>query len=684
MFERFLKLPKLIRFLSILAFSELVLFTIFRIAFFVGFHKYASAYTSNEILYSFWTGFRFDIQLIVIINAPIFLFAGIKYLGIFKSTFGKYFWLSYILLSNIIIVVLYVINFAYYDFFKKLVDNTLITFLYDFGEAFKMAQEGYPVNSALILSALFFLLIFLLLRKLFSIVDKTDVAFSLKKKIMVYGIFTILFTFAGYGKVELYPWRWSEAFWSSNNFLSYLSSNPVTYFGNTLKNTDVKYDEKLTKHYYDVVADFLEVENKDAAKLSLARVVIPNHDAEYKFIKPNVVFILGESTGYARTSISGNPLNPTPFLKHMSDKGITYSSYFTPHAGTARSVWTAMTGSVDAERMKTSSRNPMIVEQNMILNSLKEYKKMYFIGGSLSWGNVRGVIGNVDGIISREEASYESPRNDVWGISDAHLAGEVNDVLKNEKEPFFAFVQLAGNHSPNTIPKENFGFVEPKKVSKEQLLKHSFDGLQNELDGQMFLDYSVKRLITLAQKEKYFDNTIFIFVGDHGLPRRADHLHKADEFYGSGSLHTPLVIYAPKLIKHRQVHYPVSEVDIMATIAGLTGKPYVNSTFGRDILDKNFDKKPHYTFFMTHEDNPTINLIGEKYIFRVRADGTDKRLFEYFFNKENDNLITQYPQIAKEMEDICRGIYENTRYTRYHNSTMNVENRIKEISTTNQ
>lgn len=672
MCERFLKLPKLIRFLIILAFSELVLFTIFRIAFFIGFHKYATTYTLDEILYSFWIGFRFDMQLIAFINLPIILFASIKYIGIFKSPFGKYFWLGYILLSNIIIVVLYVINFAYYDFFKKLVDNTLITFFYDFGEAFKMAQEGYPINTAIVIAIVFFVFVFLLLRKLFNYIDTKEAVISRKKKISLYIVFVVSFIFAGYGKTELYPWRWSEAFWSSNNFLSYLSSNPVIYFGNTLKNTDVKYDEKLTKHYYDVVADFLEIKNKDEAKVNLARVIVPNHNEEYTFAQPNIVFILGESTGYARTSISGNPLNPTPFLKHMSDNGITYSSYFTPHAGTARSVWTAMTGSVDAERMKTSSRNPMIVEQNMILNSLKDYKKFYFIGGSLSWGNVRGVIGNVDGLISREEASYKSPRNDVWGISDAHLAGEINDVLKNEQKPFFAFVQLAGNHSPNTIPEENFGFIAPKKVSKETLLKYSFDGNQDELIGQMFLDHSVKRLITLAQKEKYFDNTIFIFVGDHGLPRRADHLHKADEVYGSSTLHTPLVIYAPKLIKHKQIHYPVSEVDMMATIAGLTGETYINSTFGRDILEKDFDKKPHYAFFMTHEENPTINLIGEKFIFRVRADGTEKRLFKYFFDKEDDNLIGKNPIIAKEMENICRGIYENTRYTRYHNSTYQV------------
>lgn len=675
----FAHLPKLIRFLLTIAFVELVVLTLFRVAFFIGFNKYTDSYTTTEILYSFWIGFRFDIQLIVIINAPIFLLGGIKYLGIFQSTFGKYFWLGYILLTNIILIVMYVINFAYYDFFKKMVDNNIIQFFYNFDEAFKMAQEGYPVNTALILSTLFFILLFLLLRKLFSFIDKRDVTLSRKKKVLVYTLFTLFFTFAGYGKTELYPWRWSEAFWSSNNFLSSLSSNPITYFANTLKNTDTKYDKEATKHFYPYIADFLELPSKDMNNLSLVREVTPNHPPKYKTQKPNIIFILGESTGYARTTMSGNPLNPTPHLNAMAKEGITHTMYFTPHSGTARSVWTAMTGLADVERMKTGSRNPMTVEQNMILNSLNDYKKFYFIGGSLSWGNVRGVIGNVDGLITREEASYESPRNDVWGISDAHLVGEAHKVLKETKEPFFAFIQLAGNHSPNTIPTENFGFKMPPKIDKETLLKYSFDGSQDELIGQKFLDHSVGRLIKLAKEENYFDNTIFIFVGDHGLPRRGDHIHKADMVYETATLHTPLILYAPKLLKHEVVTYPVSEVDIMATIAGLSGKKYINSTFGRDILDNNFSSKPHYAFFMTHEENPTINLIGEEFILSIRADGSNRRLFKYFFEKENDNLANKYPKIADEMEKICRGIYENTRYTRYHNGKMDINKRLQEI-----
>ena len=675
------KLPKLIRFLSAILFIEVLLFTVFRLAFYFGFAKYGSDFTFNDVLYSFWIGFRFDLQLSIFIILPLFLFGGIKYIGLYKSSFAKYFWLLYLLLVNIAVVVLYVINFAYYDFFKKLVDNNIIRYFYDFGEAFKMAQEGYPVNSAIAIACVSFLVIFILLRKLYGAIDKRESCeLHWKKKVSIYSVFTVLVFFGGYGKTELFPWRWSEAFWSSNGFLSSLSSNPVIYFSNTLKNTDVKYDKEAMKKFYPYVADFLEVQDKDFENYSLLRVSTPTRKLLQGTKKPNIVFILGESTGYARTSMSGNPLNPTPHLDKMAKDGILHTMYLTPHSGTARSVWTAMTGLVDVERMKTSSRNPMIAEQHMILNALTDYKKFYFIGGSLSWGNVRGVIGNVDGLVTREEASYDSPRNDVWGISDAHLAHEVHKTLKEQKEPFFAFVQLAGNHSPNTIPDENFGFTMPETVDEESLLKYSFDGSQDELIGQKFLDHSVGLLIKLAQEESYFDNTIFIFAGDHGLPRRADHLHKADMIYGTATLRTPLIFYAPKLLnKQETINYPVSEVDIMATIAGLSGTKYINTTLGRDILEESFVQKPHYAFYMTHEDNPTIRLVGEEFILQIRADGSERKLFKYLFEKENEDLATQFPEEADKMEKICRGMYESARYVRYYNRTSDVTTRLQQV-----
>ena len=674
----FKKTPKLIRLLLIISFVQLLFFTILRLIFFISFSKYSADYSYTNILYAFFIGFRFDLQLIVILNLPILILGNIKYINIFSSNLMKYIWIFYIASINIIVLIIYIINFAYYDFFKKMVNGNIIRYFYDFQDAFKMVQEDYPVYNVMFFFFIFIFIVFKILNKLINLISLAPIYKSKRFKIIVYTLFVPCYIFMGYGKVELYPWRWSEAFFSSNNFISYLASNPITYFSNTLGNTGIKYDEKKTKKYYHIVSSFLDLNDTDPNLLSLAR--IENNKTKYNFNKPNIIFVLSESLSYCRTNLSGNPLNPTPFLDKLSKKSLTYENYFTPHAGTARSVWAAMTGIPDIQRISTSSRNPIIVKQNMILNSLKDYKKYYFIGGSLSWGNVRGVIGNVEGIITKEESDYNSAHNDVWGISDIDLFREANSVFTKEEKPFFAFIQLSGNHSPNTIPENSYGFKTVYDLNKDDLLKYSFDGKIKEFNAQRFMDHSIEHFFLLAKKEKYFNNTVFIFVGDHGLSRQCKHMHSSYESHVLTNIHTPLIIYSPNYIKHKKISYPVSEIDIMPTIAGISGNKYVNSTFGRNILDENFDDKDHYAFSIINATNPTLRLIGSKFIYMIKVNKDNPRLYKRFYknDEQNINLIDKYPAIAKKMRAIVEGLYENIRYTRYHNSTQKVKNYLQE------
>jgi len=57
-----------------------------------------------------------------------------------------------------------------------------------------------------------------------------------------------------------------------------------------------------------------------------------------------------------------------------------------------------------------------------------------------------------------EEGDYNAPREDVWGVSDIALFEKAHQALSNQKKPFFAFIQTAGNHRPFTIPKDKRGF----------------------------------------------------------------------------------------------------------------------------------------------------------------------------------------------------------------------------------
>ena len=94
-------------------------------------------------------------------------------------------------------------------------------------------------------------------------------------------------------------------------------------------------------------------------------------------------------------------------------------------------MFTLVTGLPDLSRVKTGSRNPYIVDQHSIINSFKNHQKYYFLGGSASWGNIRGVFShNIEGLKIFEEGDYDYPKVDVWGISDYDLFQSANDYLK--------------------------------------------------------------------------------------------------------------------------------------------------------------------------------------------------------------------------------------------------------------
>ena len=89
--------------------------------------------------------------------------------------------------------------------------------------------------------------------------------------------------------------------------------------------------------------------------------------------------------------------------------------------------------------LRTASRYPNLVDQQTILNDMTGYSKFYFIGGSASWANIRGVLtDNIRGLHLYENGKIIGRQAiNVWGISDKDLFVEANDVLKKQTKPVF-------------------------------------------------------------------------------------------------------------------------------------------------------------------------------------------------------------------------------------------------------
>jgi phosphoglycerol transferase MdoB-like AlkP superfamily enzyme len=414
------------------------------------------------------------------------------------------------------------------------------------------------------------------------------------------------------------------------------------------------------------MANYLGVAQLDSNSLNYARAVYPSGPLPAGQ-KPNIILVICESFSAYKSSMWGNPLNPTPYFDSLCKQGIFFDHCFTPSYGTARGVWATVTGIPDVEAPKTSSRNPVIVDQNTILNSFHGYEKFYFIGGSASWANIRGLLKyNIDGLKLYEQDDYNAEKIDVWGISDKNVFLNANKILGQQKKPFFAIIQTADNHRPYTIPTEDLNEFRKVDLPEDSLKKYGFFS-NDELNAFRYTDFSYRKFIEAAQKQPYFKNTVFVFVGDHGIRGDAGNMFPhAWNQQALTTVHVPLLFYYPGLKGYRKTNN-CSQVDVLPSIAGFISEPYINTGMGRNLFDSALYADPFRSSsaFIIDPDEKKIGMIGGDYYLRKTLG---KPGYELASIRNNDPIPAKVEDSVKSvLGKYVEAYYETARYLLYHN-----------------
>ncbi len=654
-------IPKAVQFLFCVFLTLFCVNLIYRLAFLVFFKPSGMSFYSHDMLYATYLGIKFDLRLTAFIILPLLILAYFIGKRLICTKWIRIAVNIYITACFMMMLVFFGFDFGVYSYIRNRINSSLFMFLDNPDISFSMICQSYPVfwisSGFIVLSLLFGIFIF---RKAYSF-SKSDSEPGKKTGFTAYLIFTLLVLAVMYGRVSRFPLRWSEAYFTTDGFVSNYTFNPVLYFYDSFKVKPHNYDLKEAQKAYSVLADFYGIESPAEGDLSLLRRIKP----EQRFdVQPNIVIILLETFASFKTGAFGNQLDPSPNFDRLSKEGLLFKRFYVPMENTSRSIFCSLFGIPDVSAGYYSSKNPLVVEQHTILNALKDHEKLYFLGGSANWGNIRGILSyNIEGLKIYEEGSYSSPVHDVWGISDADLFFEANEVLSETGEPFFAFIQTAGNHRPFKIPDDPKGFIE-EDIDEAVLAENGFYSLK-EYNGFRFLDHCLGYYFSIAGNEGYFENTIFIIYGDHGTNGGAIDRRFGDLALASYSV--PMLIYSPKLISEPEIiEKTASSLDIMPTIAGLAGKPYINKTLGRDLFDTEC-KVPNIAFTFTPFRNPPrYGLLMDEFYVNVEPDGN----YSLFYRDKEmgySDIKGKFPEKAEYMAGLCRSIYEYSRYLLYNN-----------------
>lgn len=609
---------------------------------------------------SFWLGFQYDAKWIAVILLPIALLSVVPRFSPFYSEKNKKWWSYYLAFTTLVVLFFFGADFGNFSYNHTRINASALNFAEDPVISFKMLWESYPM--VWILLAL--VLAVIMLSRLFKSTHVNLVKENTKEEIIYkrkWHVIAIVFLgWSLFGIFSIYPLTWKDAFKYNDNFKSYVALNPLQNFFTTLRFRTPSFDEAKAKEFYPQIADYLLLDSVTRINGTYERIIEPgSHSLESR---PNVVLVIGESFSMYKSSMSGNPLNTTPFFKEMCDKGIFFEKCFSATFGTARGVFAILTGIPDVQLSKFSSRNPEALDQRVIINNLPDYNKYYFLGGSSEFNNFEGLLKNVYGIKIFQDGSYKSPPLNVWGISDKNLFLEANEALKKEVKPFFAIIQTADNHRPFSIPEEDRDF-EKRIVSPDSLKKYGFESLE-EFQAFCYSDYCFKKFIDSAKTQPWFDNTIFVFTGDHGVEGDATQVYpNAWTANRLSDEHVPLLFYAPALLAPQKRTEVVSQVDILPTIAGMIHQPYLNTTLGRDLLNS---KNKMNAAFIIHHDEGNIGLVTDNYYF-IKNIRINKEELVPVTSNELKLSRTQVDSIKRSLSDLTSAIYETAKWMLVNN-----------------
>ncbi|MDO6432455.1 sulfatase-like hydrolase/transferase [Flavitalea sp. BT771] len=640
--------------------------SLLRLFLFISFNKQGHSF--SDLLPAFGLGVRFDLRYVGILCVLLLITGSFPFLQPFRRPAGRKWAIFLMGLAGFLVIFFYSVDFAHYSYLSQRLNASVLNYLADTRISAGMIWQTYPVIRILLLLLAGTWLVVKGAKYVYNRIRRQeDPVLKTSVRVTWFIIIFLLLGLAIFGRIGQFPLRWSDAFSLGNDYKANISLNPFQSFFSGLKFRHASFDEAKVKKALPQLAPFFGFNDFTAAPagtdpLAFAvRRVMPARPGG-PATPPNVVVVICESFSGYKSSMWGNPLNTTPFFNSMCQRGIFFDHCFTPSYGTARGVWATITGIPDvAISTSTSSRNPSAVDQHTIINDFSGYDKMYFLGGSTSWANIQGMLtNNIKGLKIYEQENFKAPKVDVWGISDKNLFLEANNVLKQREKPFFAVIQTADNHRPYTIPAEDRAAFHSITVSQDSLQKCGF-ATNDEMNAFRYTDFSFRTFIEAAAKEKYFDNTIFLFVGDHGIPGDAGTMFpRAWTDLWLTAEHVPLLVYSPKLLAPRRITKDCSQLDVLPTLAGLCHISYLNTTLGRDLLDSaRYEGKA--LSFIFNPDQESIGVVHNGYFYRLQLKTGKEEMVSTVNNDPVPDSVLNGPR-KKELRQLTEGIYQTAKY----------------------
>jgi phosphoglycerol transferase MdoB-like AlkP superfamily enzyme len=267
----------------------------------------------------------------------------------------------------------------------------------------------------------------------------------------------------------------------------------------------------------------------------------------------------------------GQSKNLTPYLDSLYQESLVFNNIYSAGIHTNHGMYSTLY-SFPTIMKRNAMKGSVIPVYSGLPTVLKDngYYNLFFMTHESQYDNMNAFFrtNGFDEIYAEENYPKEKIANH-FGVQDDYLYEYAIPIL-NERaqsgQPFFTVLLSISNHPPYVIP----SYFHPKSDKiEDQIVEYA--------------DWSIRKFMTEAQKQPWFDNTLFVLIGDHGKLVGTPE-NEMPESYN----HVPLMMYG-KGITPQAINDFGGQIDVAPTLLGMLGINYTQNNFGVDLLK---EKRP--------------------------------------------------------------------------------------------
>ena len=291
----------------------------------------------------------------------------------------------------------------------------------------------------------------------------------------------------------------------------------------------------------------------------------------------NVVLVVMESfTARLVGTLGGSPAL-TPEFDRLAEQGVLLANCYATGERTVQGLEAILSSFPSLPGVSAVRRPQALHGFETLANTLRArgYDTLFLYGGQGIFDDMRGFfVGNGFDVFLEERDFENVGFRSAWGVSDEDVFRRALSELEQRSaagRPVFAVILTVSLHSPWQFPPDR---VEP--LPRDTPVPPGFE--HAELENFVYADWALAALVREARSKPFFDDTLFVFVGDHGVHLRGRELVPIDEN------RVAALFFAPAHLAPRRIERVTSQLDIAPTLMGMLGGSYASTFFGEDVL----------------------------------------------------------------------------------------------------